>query len=924
MNIFITYVIVLLIGYFGGRFVWARYKAKKLAEAYEEWKDKQKYTIISILAPRNNEKTPLAAEQFFSALHGIFRDRALFQYQVSLELAAFEKFIHFYIHVPTHLKEFVEGQIYAQYPDAEVNETEDYTNFVDENHTVVGAELETTKPDVYPIKTFVSFQVDPLASITGVLGNLQEDENLWLQCIIRPVSDEWQARGVKFVADKRAGKKEPGSLAERILQAIGGLMLSVLQAFFAPPKKEGNEGGGESDQQKDDKPKIKLSAPEEAAMSAIEEKITKLGFETKIRLIASSADAFVAQNKLETLIGAFKQFNSTNLNGFKAGKLGSREVLEDYRARRFDDKGYVLNTEELASFYHLPSITVETPNIVWSGSKKAEPPADLPIEGKVDPNEVTFFGETDFRSFRYKFGIKHLDRRLHMYSIGKTGTGKSTLLKNMIIDDINKGKGLAIIDPHGQTVEDILGLIPDYRVNDVIYFNPADREFPIGFNPIESIEPDLKNVVASGVVGIFKKLWAESWGPRLEYILRNAILALVESPDATLLGINRILTERPYRKKILEHVTDPVVKEYFRTEFENYSSKFRQEAIAPIQNKVGQFLSSTTIRNIIGQPKSAFNMRKAMDEGKILLFNLSIGRIGEDTSTLLGALLITQIQISAMMRADVPEDQRQDFYLYVDEFQNFATESFAVILSEARKYHLNLILTNQYIAQMPEVVRDAIFGNVGTLLSFRVGADDAQKLSVEFDPVFTANDLVNLDNYNIYVKMSINGVTRPAFSAKTLPPIYGDEGNANRIIKISRERFGSSRQEVEAYISKWAAMIREEQAQPRQGRQDNRNQQGHEDRYKSLHSRQQDDLRNPPRFTKERREHSNQFEKRSQKSQGGSSGSSGSKQGRTWFVKKDGQQLVRLEPRQRREGKVRSSKLDDQEKKSNRHPSWES
>ncbi|MBI4032369.1 type IV secretion system DNA-binding domain-containing protein [Candidatus Berkelbacteria bacterium] len=474
-----------------------------------------------------------------------------------------------------------------------------------------------------------------------------------------------------------------------------------------------------------------------------------------------------------------------------------------------------MNTEELASVFHLPAVSVETPNIAWAGSKKGEPPSNLPLEGSVDASELTILGETDFRTFRHKFGMKQRDRRLHMYSIGKTGTGKSTLLLNMIVDDIEKGRGVAVVDPHGQLVHDVLQRIPNYRVNDIVYFNPADRDFPIGFNLFENVDPDLRNVVASGIVGVFKKIFGESWGPRLEYILRNAVLALLYYPDTTLLGVNRMLTDPAYEHRILRKVTDPVIRDFFENEYDKYDPKFRREAIASIQNKIGQFLSSATIRNIVGQPRSSINIRDIMDSGKILLLDLSIGKIGEDNAQLLGSMLITKIQLAAMSRADVAEADRRDFYLYVDEFQNFATESFAVILSEARKYHLNLMLTNQYIAQMPEEVAKAVFGNVGTVVSFRVGSSDAAGLAKEFEPVFESHDLVNLDNYHIYAKMAIDGVTRPAFSAKTLvpPPIVEEGANVEKVIRVSRERYAKPRDFVEQKIQDWADDVQVRQAQ---------------------------------------------------------------------------------------------------------------
>src|SRR3989344_3984309 len=362
----------------------------------------------------------------------------------------------------------------------------------------------------------------------------------------------------------------------------------------------------------------------------------------------------------------------------------------------------------------------------------------------------------------------------------------------MIFTDIRAGNGLAVVDPHGDLVEKVLDLVPSNRVNDVIYFNPSDVDYPIAFNPLETVDPKYRHLVASGLVGVFKKIWADSWGPRLEYILRNAILALLEYPGSTLLGVTRILVDKSYLARVVEKITDPVVRSFWVDEFSQWNDRVLQEVISPIQNKVGQFLSSSLIRNIVGQTVSSFNIREVMDQKKILIINLAKGRIGEDNGALLGAMMITKIQLAAMGRVDIPEEERKDFYLYVDEFQNFATESFANILSEARKYHLNLILANQYVTQIDEKVRDAIFGNAGTIVSFRVGAMDAEFLEKEFEPVFMMNDIINLPKYQIYLKLMIDGIAGDAFSATTLPPIkLEDAGNELKIIQSSRERYAS-------------------------------------------------------------------------------------------------------------------------------------
>ncbi len=425
----------------------------------------------------------------------------------------------------------------------------------------------------------------------------------------------------------------------------------------------------------------------------------------------------------------------------------------------------------------------------------------------MDNNEVTIFSETNYRNSRVKFGIKTDDRRRHMYFIGKTGMGKSTVLENMIIQDIQNNKGVAVIDPHGDLVEKVIDFIPQHRINDVVYFNPSDLDFPIAFNVLETVNIEQRHLVVSGLIGVFKKIWADSWGPRLEYVLHHAISALLEYPGSTLLGIMRMLTDKAFRKRVIEKISDPVVKAFWVDEYSKYPDRFQAEAIAPIQNKVGRFLSSALIRNILGQVKSSFSMRDIMDGEKILLLNLSKGRVGEDNSALLGAMMITKIQLAAMSRIDTPEDERKDFYLYVDEFQNFATESFANILSEARKYRLNLTVAHQYIEQVEESVQAAVFGNVGTIVAFRVGAADAEALEKEFFPTFTQEDLVNLSKFQIYLKLMIDGVTSEAFSANTLPPVPLPEGHVNardKIINVSRERYAKPREVIEDKIIRWS------------------------------------------------------------------------------------------------------------------------
>ncbi|OGZ56832.1 MAG: hypothetical protein A3G60_01320 [Candidatus Ryanbacteria bacterium RIFCSPLOWO2_12_FULL_47_9c] len=433
-----------------------------------------------------------------------------------------------------------------------------------------------------------------------------------------------------------------------------------------------------------------------------------------------------------------------------------------------------------------------------------------------NPN-VVHFAKTNFRSSERTFGIRRDDRRQHMYIIGKTGTGKTNLLKNMAFQDINNGDGIAIVDPHGSFVEEVLEKIPDHRLDDVIYFNPADSEFPIGFNVLEVPDPKYKHLVASDLMGIFTKIWANVWSSRMEYILNNCVLALLDTPGTTLLGIQRILVDKDYRRKIIDNLKDPLVRSFWVQEYESWQERFRNEAIAPIQNKVGQFLSTSFVRNIVGQPKSAFNIQEVMNQKKILLMNVAKGRIGEDNAQLLGAMLITKIQLAAMERVRIPEEERKDFYLYVDEFQNFATDSFANILSEARKYRLNIIIAHQYIGQLvtetTTKVRDAVFGNCGTLVIFRVGAADAEFLENEFTPEFEIQDLVNLPNRQIYIKLMVNGVTSRPFSAAVLPAkgAEGVENTSDIIVKLSRKRYSRTRTEVEEEIERWSGSLGDEE-----------------------------------------------------------------------------------------------------------------
>ncbi len=751
--------------------------------------------LLMLEIPRTNDKKELAAEQLFASLHGILRDASELkqsggvQEHLSFEIVSTSGQIRFYVWVPKILQSFVEGQIYAQYPTVQIYKiNEDYCDEREKYPVTYSAELTLTENEALPIKTFDTFEVDPLAGITGTLAKLNPDasEELWIQILIRPIPDDWHKDTTdKWVSKVKAGKS--GGVIDWVWlrQALG--------AFFTPPT------GGTLD---DSKPE--LSERDKTRIAKAEEKATKLGYEVKIRLAYLGQEQINAKLNMQALVGTFKQYNSTNLNGFKlTGGSFKAEDLDAYKMRQFIGRGFILNISELASVYHLPHTSVETPNIVWATSKTAEPPSTLPlITGQPAHDEnISAFGLTNFRGINHQFGMLRRDRSRHVYIIGQTGAGKSGMLELFALSDIFYNQGYCIIDPHGDFAINNLRFVPESRIKDVIYFNPADTAYPVAFNPLELSDPARKPNVCSEVIGVLKRMFGDSWGPRLEHILRYTLLALLDRPETTLLDISRILTDKDFRKETLDYCTDVTVLQFWKHEFGQWNEKQVNESIAPVLNKVGAFTANPIIRNIIGQPKSSFDVRKIMDEGKILVVNLSKGLIGEDNAGILGAFLVTKVQLAAMSRSDIPNvADRRPFYLYVDEFQNFATDSFAVILSEARKYGLNLTVANQYISQMTDSVRDAVFGNVGTTISFRVSADDAPILSKQFEPTFDQSDLIQMNNRHFVISMIINGEKVPAFSATTLSLPTTPKDNFDQIVESSRRGYARNRAEVEAEI----------------------------------------------------------------------------------------------------------------------------
>jgi len=730
--------------------------------------------ILKIAVPIKNEKGPVAAEQLFQSLHGILRGANKSTDHYSLEIVGASYGIYFIAVVDPRYKKFIENQIYAQYPTAQISKIKDYTETLNNSsgQTILVSELGLSQESYLPIKTFQSFEVDPLASITSAISKLEPGYEAWIQIVIRPIDNSWQNKGKSYV-DALKGRKT---------------------------------SEGES---------IPLVSGESQELAEIETKNNKVGFQFIIRILAKGSDPVTTQHILEDTEASFKQFQTGQANSLSKLSIGNSflrnlflgkrmneklDAVSKYTHRLLDEKTeHILNTEEIASIYHLPNESVKTPNISWAMSKKLEYPKNLPTKN------ARIYAYTDYRNIHIPFGIKHPDRKRHIYILGKTGTGKSTLLKTMIGGDILEGKGVGVIDPHGDLVEDILKIIPPERVKDVVLIDPSDVDFPIGLNMLDLKEGESKELLADGIVSVFKKYF-DSWGPRLQYILTNTILTLLNCQNVSLLAVQRILVDPNYRTFLLKQVKDPFIVKFWEDEFDkmNQNPRMLVEAIAPIQNKVGRFLSSTMVRNMFGQIKSSINLQEIMDSGKILLVNLSQGKIGEENSSLLGGLIVTRLYSNAMQRALIPENQRKDFYLYVDEFQNFATDTFIKILSEARKYALNLIVTHQYIDQIEPQIQNAIFGNVGTLMNYVVGQQDASKLEQEYSPYLDQEDLVNLDRFRMAVKLTIDGAQSHPFTGISIKQDYPVQNTKQQILDFNHENYSTPRDIVEQKLNKWA------------------------------------------------------------------------------------------------------------------------
>lgn len=752
--------------------------------------------------PEGISEQVAVAEQLFAALHSIYRgglSGAIFdQDSISFEIAASGGQIGWYVGSPLHLQSLVEKQIHSYYPDAEITPVPVYNIFPKQGF-VAATSLALQKKNLYPLKTYQDFEADPMAGIAGALEKISEDEGAAIQIIIAPTGNGWRSKGQSLAREYTQGKGGAGGSTGSKL--FGGLFKfggELVTAATTDPKKDAaNPATG-------DEPR-KLTQAEEEFVQKIEEKSRKVGYEVVIRVIAAAGDRGLAEATVQNITRSFAAYNTPDLNGFKetVGPVSSQaKLVTKYVFRDLEGAGkkMILNAEELAGLWHPPTSDVETPHVRWLSAKSAPPPNNVPKEGLL-------IGYNQYRGAATEIRVKTDDRRRHMYAVGKTGMGKTTLLQQMILSDIREGKGVAVIDPHGDLAEYILNKIPRERAEDVIYFDPGDTERPMAFNMLDYATPEQKDFVVQETVGIFYKLFGEELiGPKFEHWTRNGILTLMEDEEsgAVLFDLPRIFSEREFAQEKIAKVTDPVVKSFWQREMAQTNDFHKSEMLGYFISKFGRFITNEMMRNIIGQPKSAFDVRQVMDQGKILIMNLGKGRVGEINSALLGMIAVSKIQMAAMSRVDIPEDQRRDFYLYVDEFQNLTNEeSIQSILSEARKYRLNLVIAHQYIAQLEEPVRDAVFGNVGTAVSFRVGADDAEYLEKQFEPVFDAHDLINLDKYNCYAKLIIDGLATRAFNMKTYTPepVTDDEHQVGEAIRqLSRLKYGRDKRLVDYEI----------------------------------------------------------------------------------------------------------------------------
>ena len=751
---------------------------------------------------KKEEKELIAlAEQMYANMSGIavegrgpasiFRGKP----HITLEIVGVGGEVRFFVACQRRIKDFVIKHIQSVYPRSQVEESGEY-NIFRPGYSVRGTTLKLARKDYFSLRTYKTIEGDPLNSISNTLGKIGEDEGAAVQIMIKPAKKTWGKEGSKV-----ARKMEQG----RSYQQVAGMGKAVGAYKEATRLMKDDKSKMNQDQGRYNEEQMKLTPMQQEVLKGIEEKANKVGFNSIIRIMTSAQNQQKADLLLNEIVGSFEQFNAPEMNQLIRRPTRIHWLINKFIFRFFNwRKKSILATEELASIYHFPTRYSETPNIRLLLSKKAAAPANIPSEG-------LFIGDNVYRGIRTPINMIEEDRMRHMYIIGRTGTGKSTILENLVIQDIRAGKGVCVVDPHGDLVENILLSVPKERADDVVYFSPGDTERPIGLNMLEYYNEEQKDFVVQEMIAIFYKLFPpEMIGPMFEHNMRNVMLTLMADKEktGTITEIPRMFTDKEFQDYKVAKVTDPVVRSFWEKEMAKTSDFHKSEMLGYLISKVGRFVENEMIRNIIGQSKSGFNLRDIMDNEKILLVNLSKGKLGEVNSDLLGLVIVSKIQMAAMGRADIPHDQRKDFFLYIDEFQNYTTDSIATVLSEARKYRLALIMAHQYIGQLVREnqdtkIKDAVFGNVGSIFCYRIGVEDSETMAKVFEPVFEESDVMNIEKFNMYAKMMFRGQMSKPFNIEVPPPLSMTGGNrelAEAIKQLSRLKYGRDKAVVEAEI----------------------------------------------------------------------------------------------------------------------------
>ncbi len=726
-----------------------------------------------------------AAETFYSAIAGLTAQRGLKAWlfgrrdEISFEIVAEKRLVKFLVTIPVEMRELIEQQLSAAYSDAYTEEVEDYNLFQPEG-VILGSHLILKRHHAFPIKTYKQLDTDPLNAITNVLSQVPDGEGAAFQFIIRSSYAKWRRKGVWIASNMQQGMKLEDAIRGKKKGKSNWLELAGISSpSQAEPEKD-----------------HRLSPQEEQIVKGIEEKASKGGLDVCIRLVVSAQKASSAETLMQNMLSAFAQYNIYQYgNSFdKVVPRSKKKIITNFIYRSFDERRkLILNTEEMASLWHLPLPWTDTPNIKWLGARKGPVPSDVPVEG---PNTL-LMGYNNYRGVKTNVYMKSPDRSRHMYLIGKSGSGKSQTMAKYIIEDIKNGHGVALVEPHGDLVEQVLGNIPKERIDDVIVFDPSDLGRPLGINLLEAPTEEMRDFAVQEMISIFYKLFPpEMIGPMFEHTMRNMMLTLMADINnpGTIAEVPRLVTDEKFQKEWRAKLTDPVVKSYWENEVDNTSDYHKSEMFGYITSKVGRFVENEMMRNIIGQQRSSFDFREVMDKKKILLVNLSKGKTGDVNAEMLGLVIVSKLQMAALGRADMAEADREDFYLYIDEFQNFITDSIAVILSEARKYRLNLIIAHQYIGQLVKnndaTIKEAVFGNVGTMYVARIGPEDVDTLEKIFEPYFKGYDLINSDKYTWYVKMIADNSQLKPFTMNIKTAGNGDPELASAIKQLSRLKYG--------------------------------------------------------------------------------------------------------------------------------------